>query len=252
MFSNKEHFDLALQAFQTSMKEFVNEIKKSEKIELPIFIFIDDLDCCRPDFTLEVFEAVKHILSMNDVYFVFATDTEQLKHSLTAVYGRDYDSEKYLKRIFNRECKLKTPDFYQFARFLFSEKGGFNGGNLDTGKLLSISDASISDKLSYWFSLLSSCYDLAPRTQIACRDLIDDVLNIRRETLYAIVAVNTLSDFMEYQHGEESSGFEVRSLLALECGRAFVDIGIPEVLKFYYQNIDKSCNDIISTQNNPC
>lgn len=72
----------------------------------PVYIFIDELDRCRPTFAIELLERVKHFFDVEGCVFVIATDTTQLCHSVRAVYGEGFSSEKYLKRFFDAEFSL--------------------------------------------------------------------------------------------------------------------------------------------------
>jgi len=49
---------------------------------------------------------------------VIATDSQQLSHSINAVYGNDFASERYLKRFFHQEYNLAKPDSYLFSNLL--------------------------------------------------------------------------------------------------------------------------------------
>jgi hypothetical protein len=84
----------------------------------PMYVFIDELDRCRPTFAIEVLEVIKHIFDIPRIIFVIATDTEQLQHSIKAVYGHDFDAEKYLMRFFNRSFALPTPILKDFINQL--------------------------------------------------------------------------------------------------------------------------------------
>lgn len=55
------------------------------------------------------------------MYFVVATNLEQLGHSIRAVYGEQFDSERYLKRFFDQEYLLPSPDNTRFTQFLFEQ-----------------------------------------------------------------------------------------------------------------------------------
>lgn len=70
------------------------------------FIFIDELDRCRPTFAIELLERIKHLFSIEDCTFIIATDTAQLGHAIRAVYGSGFGSDKYLKRFFDAEFSL--------------------------------------------------------------------------------------------------------------------------------------------------
>jgi hypothetical protein len=116
-----EDFKMSLKAVVQSVKDHVATDDK--KYELPVFIFVDELDRCRPDFTIELMEVVKHIFNVDDVFFVFATDSNQLQASLEGTYGSRFDAELYFKRIFSREMHLRRPNNEQFARALIAEYG---------------------------------------------------------------------------------------------------------------------------------
>lgn len=113
------------------IKEFKNTIEKTLTLidtankKLPIFIFIDELDRCRPNFCVETIECVKHFLDINGVYFIFATDAEQLQNSIGSAYGNHYDAQKYFKKVFNRECSLAEPNYKTYLHYLFSEEADF-------------------------------------------------------------------------------------------------------------------------------
>lgn len=77
----------------------------------PVYIYIDELDRCRPTFAIELLERIKHLFDVNGCKFVIATDTSQLGHAVKAVYGSGFDSERYLRRFFDREFTLSTVDY---------------------------------------------------------------------------------------------------------------------------------------------
>lgn len=109
----------ALELFNDAINELIEELEKRESY-LPICIFIDELDRCRPTYAIELLEAVKHLFSVKGIFFILATDTEQLCHSIKAVYGEGFNAGGYLKRFFYAEYVLASPDCQQVANFLFN------------------------------------------------------------------------------------------------------------------------------------
>ncbi|MBL1457832.1 MAG: hypothetical protein COA34_008220 [Methylophaga sp.] len=111
----------ATEGFTKSIENIVALVEKgkSEKKQLPIFVFVDELDRCRPSFSIELLEGIKHLFSASGVYFIVSTDTKQLCHSIKAVYGLDFDAAKYLKRFFDMEYQLETPKTHQLVEYLF-------------------------------------------------------------------------------------------------------------------------------------
>lgn len=86
----------------------------------PVYIFIDELDRCRPTFAIELLERIKHLFEVPDCKFIIATDTLQLGHSIRAVYGSGFASEKYLKRFFDAEFTLDNSDIGGWVKSNFS------------------------------------------------------------------------------------------------------------------------------------
>ncbi|RNF51628.1 hypothetical protein EBI00_06970 [Marinomonas hwangdonensis] len=79
-----------------------------------VFIFIDELDRCRPTYAIEMLETVKHLFDIPDFIFVLSTDTNQLQHSIKAVYGHDFDSHEYLSRFFEQRLTLTELNYFEF------------------------------------------------------------------------------------------------------------------------------------------
>ncbi|MDT4288029.1 P-loop NTPase fold protein [Methylomonas sp. MO1] len=82
--------------FKKSISALI-ENPSNKKLQKPLFIFIDELDRCRPNFAIELLEKIKHIFNIEDVIFIIATDTRQLSYSIKAIYGQDFNGETYLR-----------------------------------------------------------------------------------------------------------------------------------------------------------
>lgn len=115
------------------ISEWVRFIEQQDGIEkeLPLFIIIDELDRCRPDFAINLLEITKHIFNIPGVVFVIATDTEQLQHSIKVVYGNEFSASHYLNRFFDRRFLLPSP---KMLDFLTTISGGDFTDNFDDYK----------------------------------------------------------------------------------------------------------------------
>jgi len=83
-----------------------------------IFI-IDELDRCRPDYSVQVLEQIKHFFSVPGIVFVLAIDKEQLCNAIRGYYGTDLiDADEYLKRFVDLEYTLPQPDIKTYCTFL--------------------------------------------------------------------------------------------------------------------------------------
>lgn len=103
-----------LKVVVSQLVEAVTSLEK--ELSCPIFIFVDELDRCRPTYAIEMLEVIKHFFNVENVIFVIATDTEQLQHSVKAVYGLGFDAERYLSRFFNRRFTLNQAKRVVFVR----------------------------------------------------------------------------------------------------------------------------------------
>ncbi|EHD2239369.1 TPA: NTPase KAP [Vibrio vulnificus] len=101
----------AIASLKTSVTQWIEAVNGKEQVSYPAFIFIDELDRCRPSYAVEMLETIKHIFDIPGVVFVVGTDTEQLQHTVRAIYGDGFDAMTYLGRFFNSRCTLKKPSF---------------------------------------------------------------------------------------------------------------------------------------------
>lgn len=132
--------DIAKEASQLMLKEHQEKLESiiSLKKELalwsrlafdkgyssPIFIFIDELDRCRPDYAISLLEIVKHIFDIPNFVFIIATDTDQLQHSIKNIYGSDFSANDYLGRFFHRRFTLKSPEMNVLINGIIQERLG--------------------------------------------------------------------------------------------------------------------------------
>lgn len=145
--------------FIDAVKSFVTYLNSTDKNGyLPICIFIDELDRCRPTYAIELLEAVKHIFSIGGLFFIIATDSKQLAHSINAVYGQKFDSSAYLKRFFYTEYSLSSVDYARMAAHLFA---GFDFEN----KLYLPSILMNRIGIDGYFAMSSDFFQLTPREQ---------------------------------------------------------------------------------------
>ncbi|MFE0587817.1 KAP family P-loop NTPase fold protein [Pantoea vagans] len=110
---------------KASVQDWLKSVIKSEIRRYPLFIFIDELDRCRPTYAIEMLETIKHIFDMKNVVFVIATDKDQLQHSIRAIYGAEFDSRLYLDRFFSRTVTLSNPSRVEFITRKIAESKTF-------------------------------------------------------------------------------------------------------------------------------
>ncbi|MEB5930972.1 KAP family NTPase [Pseudomonas mosselii] len=102
--------------FKVEVLRRLRQAAENRGLESPAFIFIDELDRCRPTYAIELLERIKHFFELEDCRFIIASDSAQLAHSIRAVYGAGFSSERYLNRFFDAEFNLNNEDIFRLVQ----------------------------------------------------------------------------------------------------------------------------------------
>jgi len=102
-----------LDKFKTILKEIV------EVLGLKLVIFVDELERCRPTYAVELLESIKHLFDIPGIIFILGIDRSQLKYTVAKLYGREMDSDGYLRRFIDIELNLPTPSVNNYIRQLY-------------------------------------------------------------------------------------------------------------------------------------
>lgn len=79
-----------------------------------LVVFIDELDRCKPDYTIRFLERIKHYFDDERVTFVFAVNLSQLQWTVKSYYGAEFDSTRYLDKFFDLRIPLRSVDYDLF------------------------------------------------------------------------------------------------------------------------------------------
>ena len=101
--------------YKSSLQALATTVWESSKGK-PVVILIDELDRCRPTYAIELLETAKHIFGVDRVVFVLAVNRTELAHSVKALYGNEFSAEGYLRRFFDLDFRLPSPDRGKFIR----------------------------------------------------------------------------------------------------------------------------------------
>lgn len=104
----------SLQSFREELEKFASSLGKAE--DIPLVLVIDELDRCRPDYAVRMLEVVKHFFSVPGIFFVVATDSQQLASSVRHIYGLDSSAAGYLRRFFDVTLSLPEVKPLGFVR----------------------------------------------------------------------------------------------------------------------------------------
>jgi len=105
-----------IKEFKKALHDFVASIDSDK----PIIFIIDELDRCRPSYSVALLEQMKHLFSVPDIVFVLSIDKKQLGNAVRGVYGSDrIDADEYLRRFIDLEYSIPEPDTKTFCQYLY-------------------------------------------------------------------------------------------------------------------------------------
>jgi hypothetical protein len=150
--------------FKKQLGEVIASFKS--EYERALFILIDELDRCRPPYAVALLERVKHLFEVDNVVFVMATDTDQLRHSIGAIYGLNFAAGRYLLRFFDQTYRFEDASVDAFVRQQFSD--------IDSSKLFGTADLSPAKFVARAFKR----FNLSLRDIEQCTDIIRNCVTV--------------------------------------------------------------------------
>jgi hypothetical protein len=146
----------ARKTFLSTLEEIVKSKNKK------VFIFIDELDRCRPTFAIETLERIKHYFDVENIYFIFLLDRQQLSHSVKVLYGSDCDTSGYLLRFFDIEYTLPETDLRVYIDAKFNEQEDNVAYFLSIAKFFNLSLRDY-EKLKLWIDTYNNIFKSSSR-----------------------------------------------------------------------------------------
>ena len=154
--------------FKAQLSRVLVALNAKGETALPLFVLIDELDRCRPNYAVAMLERVKHLFEIDDVVFILATDTGQLKHSIKALYGADFHSGRYLLRFFDQTYRFDPANsIEEFVKRQFAD--------IDISKLTAPNNAIAA----FTASAFKMC-GLSLRDAEQCMDIIRNCVTVWR------------------------------------------------------------------------
>ncbi|WP_427914799.1 KAP family P-loop NTPase fold protein [Ramlibacter sp. MMS24-I3-19] len=152
----------AISEVQAALRELVELLGSSDKLRAPLFVFIDELDRCRPSFAVRLLEEIKHIFGVNGVVFILAVNSVQLAKSVGALYGAGFDGHGYLQRFFDVQLMLPRPSLDKYLEVLQKRLGVIPEANIFWA---GIENYGPSGALRLAFTRIADAFSLTLRQQ---------------------------------------------------------------------------------------
>lgn len=84
----------SLANFRSTLESHISKIGNGK----PVVFIIDELDRCRPDFSLELIEQIKHLFTVKNLKFILITNKKQTQAIIKKRYGAEIDAHLYLQK----------------------------------------------------------------------------------------------------------------------------------------------------------
>ncbi|WP_338367337.1 P-loop NTPase fold protein [uncultured Pseudoalteromonas sp.] len=165
----------SVEVIKSKLDDWVSKFEKQEDKSLPIFIFIDELDRCRPSYAVEMLETIKHIFDVKGIVFVVATDTGQLQHTIKSIYGEGFDAKVYLGRFFNSCYSLKRPVLKDFL-LVHSDTTKFETAYLEGKNIELLPRSQTHETALANISVVLDAFEVPPRTAIQITERITAII----------------------------------------------------------------------------
>ncbi|MBH0091188.1 P-loop NTPase fold protein [Pseudoalteromonas sp. NSLLW218] len=190
----------SVEVIKAKLADWVSKFEKQEGKSLPIFIFIDELDRCRPSYAVEMLETIKHIFDVKGIVFVVATDTEQLQHTIKSIYGEGFDAKIYLGRFFNSRYSLKRPVLKDFLS-VHSDTTKFESTYLESKKIEILPRTETPETALANISVVLDAFQVPPRTAIQITERITAIIvNLPNGKKVDVLVLAILSCIYEKDH----------------------------------------------------
>ncbi|TMO78397.1 NTPase KAP [Pseudoalteromonas sp. S3776] len=190
----------SIEVIRSKLADWVSKFEKQKDKSLPIFIFIDELDRCRPSYAVEMLETIKHIFDVKGIVFVVATDTEQLQHTIKSIYGEGFDAKIYLGRFFNSRYSLKRPVLKDFLS-VHSDTTKFENAYLESINIELLPRTETPETALANISVVLDAFQVSPRTAIQITERITSIIvNLSSGKKVDVLILTVLFCIYEKEH----------------------------------------------------
>lgn len=175
----KEHIKARVQAYSNEIRtidEFREELGRfanvlsSEEIGYlaPLVVFVDELDRCRPTYSVELLEAIKHLFAAEGIVIVLSLDRKQLGHTVRQMFGSECDVDGYLKRFIDVPFNLPPLSTEDFCAMLNSR--------MKADEIPTIKNARFSGNIGNIICGWAQLFDMSLRDIERCFDRVNIAL----------------------------------------------------------------------------
>jgi hypothetical protein len=122
----KEHKEME-KSIEDMRKALAQIVQSDLESKGKLVFIIDELDRCKPCYSIKTLEIIKHFFEVEGVFFVLAINKDQIIEYIKGQYGIGVDANRYLQKFINLEIKLPKKiiyngyedDIYNFCKSIY-------------------------------------------------------------------------------------------------------------------------------------
>jgi hypothetical protein len=99
-----------IEQFKYSLERVVQHISPNG----PLVFIVDELDRCKPSYSVELLEKLKHVFSVPNVHFILSINRKQLEASIKGQYGQEVNSNLYLQKFIQFSVTLPMKSRFRY------------------------------------------------------------------------------------------------------------------------------------------
>lgn len=97
-------------------KSFNNLIDEILANNQRLILVVDELDRCRPTFSVKMLETLKHFYNNEKITIIVVTNNKELTHTIKKFYGYEFGGSGYLNKFYDVVISLETKDIKQYLQ----------------------------------------------------------------------------------------------------------------------------------------
>lgn len=112
--------------FRAQLEKLVAELDE------PLVFIVDELDRCKPEFSIKLIERIKHFFDIPNIVFVLSTNKSQLEESINSFYGFK-SANSYLEKFIDLNIKFPKRETSSYIEVIreYVKKYGLRLNNKD-------------------------------------------------------------------------------------------------------------------------
>jgi len=219
-----------IDSLHDKLKEILNKIM--ENIEDPqLYIIVDELDRCRPDFALETLERIKHLFHVKNVKYILVYNEKAMNSIINNKYGTEIDANRYIDKF----VQFK----YQFNN-IFKQKSWFSNLLKKT-----FQNSDLSSMYEILENNITSLVNIKIKFQLTLRDMETIVNNLtqynpeNKNLLLAIISCEYLKVINRNMYDEMCDYYNKNKHFAINAPNRYLYNNIIGFFKQKYPDISE-------------